>query len=306
MPVVMAAPTPSAIDRQAARDRAAALKGVGLMCLAVFLFILLEMTAKAAADHIPVAQTVWARYFVHLALMTVFLYPRYGRRLVATRRPGLQLVRSLCLLAMTGATFFSLRHLQMVEVTTIGFAAPFFVAALSMPLLSERVGPHRWAAIAVGFAGVAIAMRPGLGVFHWAALVILAGAFMNACYLIATRKAKDEDPVVSIYFTSFAGAGILTAIVPFVWQTPAAPLGWLIMLGLGVFGGLGHFLLILAHRIAPASLLAPFYYTQLAFSVAIGYAVFGDVPDVWTVVGALVVLASGLYLINRERRAGRR
>ena len=300
----MATPTPA--GEQALRDRAAALKGVGLMCLAVFLFILLEMTAKAAADHIPVAQTVWARYFTHLALMTVFLYPRYGRRLVATRRPGLQIFRSLCLLAMTGATFFSLRHLQMVEVTTIGFSAPFFVAALSMPLLGERVGPHRWGAIALGFLGVAIAMRPGMGLVHWAALVILAGAFMNALYLIATRKAKAEDPVVSIYFTSFAGAGIMTLIVPFVWQTPAEPLGWIIMVALGVFGGLGHFLLILAHQVAPASLLAPFYYTQIAFSVAIGYAVFGDVPDRWTIVGALVVLASGLYLIYREHRAGRR
>lgn len=286
-------------------DPKAALKGVGLMCLAVFLFIMLEMTAKAAADHIPVAQTVWARYFSHLALMTLFLAPRYGRRLVATKRPGLQLARSLFLLTMTGCTFFSLRHLQMVEVTTIGFAAPFFVAALSVPLLGERVGVHRWAAIALGFVGVAIAMRPGLGVFQWASLVILFGAFMNALYLILTRKAKDEDPIVSIYFTSFAGALIMSLIVPFVWVTPTEPMGWVIMVALGLFGGLGHFLLILGHTMAPASLLAPFYYTQLAFSVGVGYAVFGDVPDEFTIAGALIVLASGLYLIYRERKKAR-
>ena len=288
-----------------AEDPKAALKGVGLMCLAVFLFIMLEMTAKAAADHIPVAQTVWARYFSHLALMTLFLAPRYGRRLVATKRPGLQLARSLFLLTMTGCTFFSLRHLQMVEVTTIGFAAPFFVAALSVPLLGERVGVHRWAAIALGFVGVAIAMRPGLGVFQWASLVILFGALMNALYLILTRKAKDEDPIVSIYFTSFAGALIMSLIVPFVWVTPTEPMGWVIMVALGLFGGLGHFLLILGHTMAPASLLAPFYYTQLAFSVGVGYAVFGDVPDEFTIAGALIVLASGLYLIYRERKKAR-
>jgi drug/metabolite transporter (DMT)-like permease len=288
-----------------AEDPKAALKGIGLMCLAVFLFIMLEMTAKASAEHMPVAQTVWARYFSHLALMTIFLAPRYGMRLVATRRPGVQIMRSLFLLTMTGCTFFSLRHLQMVEVTTIGFAAPFFVAALSVPLLGEKVGVHRWAAIALGFVGVAIAMRPGLGVFQWASLVILSGAFMNALYLILTRKAKDEDPIVSIYFTSFAGAIIMSAIVPFVWVTPAEPIGWVIMVALGLFGGLGHFLLIVGHTMAPASLLAPFYYTQIAFSVGVGYAVFGDVPDGLTIAGACVVLGSGLYLIYRERRKAR-
>lgn len=282
-------------------DPKAALKGVSLMCLAVFLFIMLEMTAKAAADHIPVAQTVWARYFSHLMLMTVFLAPRYGMRLVATRRPGVQIMRSVFLLTMTGCTFFALRHLQMAEVTTIGFAAPFFVAALSVPLLGERVGMHRWLAIALGFVGVAVAMRPGLGVFQWASLVILGGALMNSLYLILTRKAKDEDPVVSIYFTSFAGALVMSCVVPFVWVTPAEPMGWVIMVALGVFGGLGHFLLILGHTMAPASLLAPFYYTQLAFSIAVGFAVFGDVPDGFTIAGALIVLASGLYLIYRER-----
>lgn len=293
----MSAPDPP----KAAEDPKAALKGIGLMCLAVFLFILLEMTAKASAEHMPVAQTVWARYFTHLALMTLFLAPRYGVRLVATKRPGLQLLRSLLLLTITGCTFLALRHLQMAEVTTIGFAAPFFVAALSVPLLGEKVGVHRWSAIALGFVGVAVAMRPGLGAFHWALLVILFGALVNALYLIATRKAKDEDPMVSIYFTSFAGALLMSAIVPFVWETPQAPIAWLIMVALGVFGGLGHYLLILAHTMAPASLLAPFYYTQIAFSVAVGYAVFGDAPDGLTVLGAAIVLASGLYLIHRER-----
>ncbi|MBP5857563.1 DMT family transporter [Marivibrio halodurans] len=286
-------------------DPRATLKGVALMCLAVFLFIMLEMTAKASAEYMPVAQTVWARYFSHLALMTLFLAPRYGMRLIATRRPGLQIVRSLLLLLITGCTFFSLRHLQMAEVTTIGFAAPFFVAALSVPLLGEKVGVHRWSAIALGFIGVAIAMRPGLGVFHWAALVVLGAALANAFYLIATRKAKDEDPVVSIYFTSFAGALVMSAVVPFFWVTPSEPIGWVIMVALGIFGGLGHFMLILGHTMAPASLLAPFYYTQLAFSVGVGYAVFGDVPDGFTIAGALIVLASGLYLIYRERKKAR-
>ena len=276
------------------------------MCLAVFLFVMLEMTAKAAADHIPVAQTVWARYFSHLALMTIFLAPRYGRRLIATKRPGLQLMRSILLLAMTSATFFGLRHLQMVEVTTIGFAAPFFVAALSVPFLSEKVGGHRWAVIALGFVGVAVAMRPGFGVFQWATLVVLGGALANALYLILTRKAKDEDPIVSIYFTSFAGALIMSIVVPFVWQTPTDPMGWVIMVALGIFGGLGHFLLIIGHTMAPASLLAPFYYTQIAFSVGVGFAVFGDVPDGLTVAGATIVLGSGLYLIYRERKKSQR
>ena len=166
--------------------------GMLLMCAAVGLLILLELSAKAAATRgVPVLEVVWVRYSVHLLLFAAVFGPRMGRGLVRTRRLGIQILRSALLLWMTIASFLSLKYLQMAEVTVIGFAAPFLVALLSMPLLGERVGPHRWAAIIVGFIGVLIVIRPGSAGMHWAMLVIFAGVVGYAFYLILTRKIAD-------------------------------------------------------------------------------------------------------------------
>lgn len=281
-------------------------RGIALMCVAVFLFILLEMSAKAGGAHVPVLQMVWARYVVHLALMTAVFGPRMKMGLMRSRHPRVQIWRSFLLFAVTVLMFTALQFLQMAEVTAISLAAPLFVAALSVPLLGERVGMHRWAAILIGMLGVLVVIRPGAAVFQPAGLLPLAAALGLGFYMIATRRiAEDEDPIVSIYFTSFVGAVVLTFAIPFFWEWPSAPMGWFWMLAVGVFGGYGHYLLIVASKYAPASVLAPYLYTQIVWSVLVGFIAFRDTPDLATLIGAVLIVGAGLYVWLRERKAAR-
>ena len=182
------------------------------------------------------------------------------------------------------------------------FATPFIVALLAGPMLSERVGPRRLAAIGVGFVGVLIITRPGLGGMHPAALLCVIAAVCYALYGISTRVlAAHDSSATTMFYSGIAGVVLMTPALPAIWTTPPSPLVWGVMLLMGAFGALGHWLLILAHARAPAPLLAPFIYTQIVWMLALGYAIFGDLPDRWTLIGAAVVIASGLYLLYRER-----
>ena len=284
------------------------MRGIAIMCAGVALLILLELSAKGAArEGVPVAQTVWVRFVVHLALFTLLFGPRMRLNLIRTQALGTQILRSLLLLAMTLASFLALKHLQMAQVTAIGFATPFLVAAFSIPLLGEKVGIHRWLAIIGGFCGVLVVVRPGLDGMHWSMLVLLAGITAYSFYLILTRKiAGTENPVTSVFYTALLGAVFMTLPLPWIWQTPQTLTGWGFMLATGIFGGLAHYLIIGAHKHAPASLLAPFYYTQILWSVLAGYLYFRDIPDDYTLLGAGIVIASGLYLMAREAKAKHR
>lgn len=279
-------------------------KGILLMCIGVGTLILLEMSAKgAAAAGVPVAQAVWVRFTVHLLAFALIFGPRMGKNLIATRNLKAQLARSLLLLLMTLASFLALKYLQMAQVTAIGFATPLLVAALSVPILKEVVGIHRWSAIIVGFLGVLLVVRPGMEGMHWAMLVLLGGIASYSFYLILTRQiAGQEDPVTSVFYTALFGAVFMSLPMPWVWETPQTTEAWTFMLLTGLFGGFAHFLIIIAHQYAAASLLAPFYYTQIVWSVLVGFIAFGDQPDAFTIGGAGIVIASGLYLMARERR----
>lgn len=281
--------------------------GIALMCLAVLFFGLLEMTAKSASDYMPPAQTVWARFVIHTVVMAVVFGCIYGRRLVATKRPKLQILRSLVLAATTLCQFTGLKYLQLAEVTTINFLAPFLVAILAIPLLGERPGPHRWGAIVVGFAGVLLVIRPGFAEVHWAVFIILIGAFGMALFLALTRMVSAVDPAMtSLFYSALVGAVAMSAIVPWFWVTPTDPMALLHMAGVGAFGATGHLILIFATRYAAGSALAPFMYTQIVWAVLFGYIAFGDLPDGFTWIGAAVVIASGVYLMIREAQAKRR
>lgn len=282
-------------------------QGVLFLLAAVFLFACLELSAKLATATLPPLQVVWSRYIVHAVAMIVFLLPFMGRRLVASRRIGLQTLRSLLLAATTACQFTGLSRLQLAEVTSINFGAPFIVAALSVPLLGERPGIHRWASIIVGFAGVLVIVRPGFGETDWAYYIVLLGAFLFALYVITTRLASAHDSaMVSLFYTALVGAIVLSAIVPFVWVFPPDAMAWGLMLAVGFFGAAGHLLFIHASRLTQSSLLAPFMYVQIVWSVLFGFLVFSDLPDFYTTLGAAIVIASGLYLAWREALAARR
>jgi len=177
------------------------------------------------------------------------------------------------------------------------------VAILAGPILGEWVGWRRWTAIMVGFVGVLVVVRPGLGGLQWAALLSLGSAFCYAGYSIITRMLSTTDSSeTTLFYANLFGFVVMVPVLTFIWTPPPSWIDWVLMVGVGVFGAGGHFLLILAHRNAPASVLSPFIYTQIIWATTFGYLVFANVPNYWTMAGAAIVIASGLYLLNRERK----
>jgi drug/metabolite transporter (DMT)-like permease len=282
------------------------LTGIALMCAAVASFSFLDTTGKYLNHHMPTMQVVWARYFFAFVLSLAFWNPFSRPDMLKTTRPFLHVGRSALLLFSTMLNFFALRWLQLDEALSILFATPLLVAVLAVPMLGERVGWRRWAAIVIGFFGVLVVTRPGFGGMHPAAMLSGLSVVCYALYVIATRiLARTDSNETTQFYTSLVGAVVMTAVIPFIWVQPDSMLTAALMVLVGALGGGGHFLLIMGHRLAPASTLAPFIYTQIIWTTALGYIVFGDVPQFWTVVGGGIVIASGLYLLHREtvRRA---
>ncbi|MBF9197722.1 DMT family transporter [Microvirga terrestris] len=276
--------------------------GIALMCAALFCFSCLDATAKWVNQSVDPMVTVWARYMSAALLTFLVINPRTHPGALRTRRLPLQCLRSFLLLASTLCNFFALKYLQLVETQSIIFATPLLVALLANPILGERIGWHRLAAIAVGFIGILVITRPGLGTMHPAALLSLAGSVAYAFYNIVTRMLASGDSIATTtLYSSLAGIVLVTPILPWVWTTPSSPLTWLLLITTGFYGAFGHWLLVLAHARAPAAILAPFIYSQIIWMLALGYILFGDWPDSWTFVGAGIVIASGLYLLSRER-----
>ena len=275
---------------------------IGLMCGAVFCFAMLDVSAKWLASGMDPWQIVFARYAGSVLMVVALLNPISHPGVLRTKRPWLQWARSLLLLASTALNFFALRYLQLAETVSIMFATPLLVALLSGPLLGEWPGPRRLAAIGVGFLGVLIITRPGLGGLHPAAFLSMIGCACYALYSLATRVlAAHDSSETTMMYSGFAGALFMLPITPFVWVTPHDLTSWVLMASVAAFGSFGHWLLILAHRLAPATVLAPFIYSQIVWMIGMGYFVFGQLPDGWTFVGASIVIASGLYLLYRER-----
>ena len=279
------------------------LTGIALMCGAVACFAVLDTIAKYLSAEMPTSQIVAMRYISAFLLAMILVNPLSHPRLMVTRRPVLQVVRSLLMLGTTVLNFVALRYLQLDETLSIMFSAPFLVALLAGPFLGESLDWRRWVAIGVGFAGVLLVTRPGTGGIHPAALLMFAGALCYAVYGIMTRAlASSDSSDTTLFYTNLLGVVVVLPVLPFVWTSPESALSFALMVVMGFFGGFGHYLLIAGHRLAPASVLSPFIYSQMIWMIALGYFVFGDVPNQWTLAGAAVVIASGLYLIQLERR----
>jgi len=282
------------------------LTGIALMCGAVACFACLDATGKYLNHHMDTMQVVWSRYTGAFLLALIFLNPINRPGMLVTRRPFLQVGRSALLLFSTALNFIALRYLQLDEALSILFSTPFIVAVLCGPLLGEWVGWRRWTAITIGFLGVLLVTRPGFGGIHPAALLSLGSAICYAVYVISTRVlARTDSNETTLFYSNLVGAVAMLPVIPFVWSTPENALIVALMALIGALGSAGHFLLIVGHRLAPASVLAPFIYTQLVWTTTLGFLVFGDVPQRWTIVGGLIVVSSGLYLLNRERKVGK-
>ena len=281
-----------------------AVHGIGLVLFAGLCFVCMQAAAKAgtAAGYSPI-QVAWARFTLHL-LGVVALMPGVLALTVRTGRTGMQLLRSGLLVLSTVCAFAALERLPLAQTSIITFVTPLFVMAFAVLLLRERVGWRRWAAAAAGFAGVLVVVRPDGLVFSAGAALAVAMALFYALYQVATRAlAQTAPPFVGLFYAAFLGAVACSLAVPFSWRTPDAA-GWALLALPALFGGLGHYLLIRAYEHAPATLLAPFMYCELVWSLSLGFLVFDHWPEPRTFLGALIIVASGLYVWHRERSVG--
>jgi drug/metabolite transporter (DMT)-like permease len=283
------------------------LRSILLLLGALFLFVLLDATAKHLAARYPVPMLVWSRYTLHFLLMVILLGPSMRLRLVATTRPARHVVRATCLLAVTFFNIAALQLMPLAETTAILFAAPLMVTLMAGPLLGERIGALRWVAVLTGFAGVLLIARPGGGLVFEGVALGLAGAASYAIYQILTRQlSPTENPVTMLFYTALIGTGVMTLLLPWVWGGPMpGAVDALLIASLGLYGGAGHFLLIRAFRDAPASLLSPILYVQLVWATLIGWFGFGHFPDGWALVGILTIGSAGVMIAIDGRRAAR-
>lgn len=279
---------------------------IGLMICAVGLFAVIDSTAKFLVQSgYPVLQTVWGRYFFHFLVM-ILAFPVTGwKSHVRSARPLLQTVRVLILFCGTVMFVAALGQLPLAEAYTISYVSPLIVTLLAAVFLRERVDIYHWAAIFVGLLGVMIVMQPGGSAFRWAMVLPLGMALTWALFQISTRVINQSDPPrVTLFYTGFVGTVVATLFLPFVWVNPA-PAHVPLFMALGVLGLASHVLLVYAYRLAKASVLAPFSYTQLPIAILIGYVVFSDLPGLHVLGGAGLIVAGGIFIFVRETRGTR-
>jgi drug/metabolite transporter (DMT)-like permease len=287
---------------EAARPTDAPLRGVLMMCFAVLCFATMNTFTKELRGDLPVTGIIWGRYFFHFALILV-LFPRRIPTLLNSEDIGLQIARSILVLLATACMFIALGFMPLADAVAITFAGPLLIVALSAIILRERVGPRRWAAVVVGFIGMLVIIRPGAGAFQIAALLPVAVAMFYALYQIITRLISHRsDPLNMLFYTALVGAVAMTVIVPFDWQTPTAE-QWGMLVAVGFLGGLGHYAIIKAYQRSEAALVAPFAYTEIIWATSLGFLFFGDFPDLFTFLGTAIIIASGVYVVHRERQA---
>jgi drug/metabolite transporter (DMT)-like permease len=280
--------------------------GLALMCAGVICFALCDTSAKWLNGTLDPLMTAWARYAFNVLVVSAFLNPVTVPGITRSNRLGLQILRSTILVGCTVLNFFALRYLQLTTSMSIQFAMPLLVALLAGPFLGEWAGPRRLAAIGFGFLGVLVVTRPFSGGLHPAAFLTVGSTILYAFYALVTRTLAAHDrTATTVFYSGVVGLLMMTPILPFVWSNPPTLLHWVLMVGIGIFAAAGHWLLVLAHARAPAPVLSPFIYTQLIWMALLGYLVFGDVPDGWTLAGAAIVIASGLYLLWWERQSRR-
>jgi drug/metabolite transporter (DMT)-like permease len=279
--------------------------GIAWMSVGILVAVCMDTVSKYLALSYPVTQVVWARYIFQAILVLVVLAPKLSV-LSRTGRIGMQLLRSGMLLFASLFFVMGLKQVPLADASAILFLAPLIVTILSVPFLGEKVGLRRWGAVFVGLAGALAIVRPGAGVFQAAALFPVMTSVLYAFYILSTRHlSRTDSALTTLIYTASVGAVVMTIAVPFVWISPD-PIGWVLMVALGFMGAVCHFAIILAFQAAPAPVVAPFEYSRLVWATLLGFVVFGDLPDGWTVFGAVLIVGSGVYVYSRENRKEKR
>src|SRR3954465_12291650 len=287
----------------AADERSARLAGIGLMLAGVCMFAFGDALGKALVATYPVSELLLLRAAMPLMIMLALVW-RHRATLPRLERPWLQLLRMVLSTTEVAAFFVAVVYLPLADVITYYLAGPIFVTALSAIILREQVGWRRWSAVAVGFAGVLIAMQPSAQTISWPPLIAVGGSFSFALLMIVTRSLRATPDIV-LAATQFAGTFTVgLAMAPFAFVAPALP-----DLGLFVLAGCISIVALLCTnrslKLAPASVVVPYQYAMIIWAVIFGYLVFGDVPSMATIMGAAIIIAAGLYIFIREQRLGR-
>ena len=277
---------------------------IAMMLLAFACFTALDSSAKwlVTTGMSPWA-AVFARYAVHLAIVAALILPEQGLNSLHSHAPLRETLRAALLLGSTVCNFIAVQYLPLTLTSTIFFSIPIFVCVLSIPLLGETVRARRWAAIVVGFIGILIVTRPWTGTFHWAMMLSVTAALGASLYQILTRMLAGVDSTNTQQL--YAGLVATVGVAPMAylhWSWPGDDLAWILFATMGAFGWLGHQMLTVAHRYAPASVLAPFVYVQLIYMTASSWIVFSQPPSVWILAGAPIIIGSGFYIWWRERQ----
>lgn len=282
------------------------LRAIPLMLMACVGLAALDATGKYLSRDYSVAQITWARYAGHFVFALALAWRHHGLRFARTRRLPLQLTRSALLLVATLCGFSGLARVPIAEATAVSFLAPVFIVILSRPLLGERVSAGRWTAVAAGFAGVLLIVRPGGAVFRPAILFMVAMAVLNALYQLLTRKLAGEDAYTTLFYTAVVGTVGMGLGLWWMAPGPTPRLEHLPLFALlGLTGGGAHLLLIHAYNRAPAAMVTPFAYVQMIWAVLFGVFLFDQLPDVPSALGMLCIVASGVRLALSERTNGR-
>ena len=275
--------------------------GIAFFSLATLMFASLDGVAKWLVLSLPVVQVVWVRFFLHTVITGGVLVPQLGLCLFKTKHPKWQIMRCLMLATMTGTNFWALQYLQLAQTGSVQFSVPILIALISVIGFGEKIDTGRWIAIFIGFVGVLVIIRPGTEAFHPAILLCVIGAILYASFNILTRRlARDDHPGATQWTSAFVASVVLAPFALWQWQMPHGWLQWSLLILTGCLGGFGHWAIASAHRYASAAVLGPFLYQQIIYMTLLGWLIFNQVPDHFMVVGTLIVVAAGLYLLWRE------
>ena len=280
------------------------LKGIFLFITAIFLISIVDTICKFFTKDLHAIQIVWGYLIGINVTLWIFFFLKGKKlsKLVKSKKLVLQIIRPAFLICSISSLFIGLTYLPIAEATAIGFVAPLFITALSVPILKEKVGIHRWSAVLFGFLGVIIIVRPGTEFWHIASIMPLLGAFFFALFQIFTRLlSTTENTYTTLFYTGIGGLGWSSLMVPFVWS-PMLRIHFFVFFSIGIMGAIAHLCMISAFDRAEASFLAPYNYTKLLWVAVLGYIIFGDIPSLEMWLGAFIIVSAGFYVFSREKK----
>jgi drug/metabolite transporter (DMT)-like permease len=275
--------------------------GIGAMLLSILLFSMMDATVKWLGSTFPTQQIMFFRCLVATIPVAVIIYSRGGIVVLKTQQPIMHLLRSLLGILAMGFAFYAFSLMRLAEAISILHTTPLFMTALSMLILGEKVGKYRWAAVVAGFIGMLIVVRPGEGILHSGSLFMLIAALLIGFTTIIIRylSAKDDPVCITFYFTLFGIIVSATGIALFGWVAPS-PVDWFFLVAVGLFGGLAQYLMTLSYRYCEIAVVAPLKFLSIAVGGLFGFFIWAEIPDLQSLAGISIIVASGLYTLHRE------